>query len=199
MRPCLPLTVLALVISSGCAHRPLAPESAERMAHPAFVVRVAPTGEDMPGAVRFELAERLRAGLFQALPRKSPWTGRVDPLAVMNALQLLLVQDESSRPLDCASLRPLGADGVVDLEVRQWGLRRDPRKGDAVFAQLSGRVFLLEGGELWRGEVAVALPAPEGLTEDQRHALLAEAFGEMGRRTAARLSPESAAAQGSAP
>ena len=199
MRLSLPLTALVLLSASGCAHQPLAQASAARMAHPAFVVRVSPGGEAIQGTARFELAERLRAGLFQALPRKAPWTGRVDPLAVMNALQLLLVQDESSGPLDYGSLRPLGADGVVDLEVRRWGVRRDAKAGDAVFAELTGRVFLLEGGELWRGDVAVSLPAPDGLSEGERLALLAEAFGEVGRRTAARLSPESAQAQGSAP
>jgi hypothetical protein len=190
------LALLVLLVGPGCAHAPLTAETAARMQRPAFVVRVSPRGEDLEGVVRFELAERLRAGLFQSLPRKAPWTGRVDPLAVMNALQLLLVQDESSRPLDYASLRPLGADGVVDLEVKRWGLRRDVKAGDAVFAELAGRVFLLEGGELWSGTVAVSVPAPEGLSAAERRALLAEAFGELGLKTAARLSPEAAAAQG---
>ncbi|MBM4381659.1 MAG: hypothetical protein FJ086_20520 [Deltaproteobacteria bacterium] len=190
-----PTSLLPLLLLAGCAHRPLAPDAAARMRHPAFVVRVSPGGEGMEGVVRYELAERLRAGLFQSLPRKAPWTGRVDPLAVMNALQLLLVQDESTRPLDYANLRPLGADGVVELEVRRWGLRRDAKAGDAVYVEVEGRVFLLDGADLWRGTVAASLPAPGGLSDAQRRALLAEAFAEAGKRTAARLSPEAAAAQ----
>ena len=194
MRPST-FSTFVLIAGAGCAHAPLSAESASRMQHPAFVVRVSPAGEGLEGVVRFELAERLRAGLFQSLPRKAPWTGRVDPLAVMNALQLLLVQDESARPLEYANLRPLGADGVVDLEVRRWGLRRDAKTGDSVFAELEGRVFLLDGGGLWRGSLSISVPAAEGLTDGQRRALLSDAFGELGRRTAARLSPESAAAQ----
>ena len=199
MRPQPTLSALLLAVATGCAHAPLSPDAAARMAHPAFVVRVAPRGEGTEGVSRFELAERLRAGLFGALPRKMPWTGRVDPLSVMNALQLLLVHDESSRPLEYGTLRPLGADGVVELEVKRWGLARDAKRGDEIFAALAGRVFLLDGGELWRGDVVVSIPAPDGLSDGERRAVLVEAFGELGRRTAARLSPESAAAQSTAP
>jgi hypothetical protein len=194
MFPLRPVLVVPLALAAACAHAPLAQEEAQRMVHPAFVVRVAGKGEGLGGVPRYELAERLRAGLFQALPRKAPWTGRVDPLAVVRELQLLLVQDEADTEPDFGALRNVGADGVVDVKVERWG--RKPGKDKVppqVFAEGRARAFLLSGGTIWSGRVEVQLPAAEGLTEGEQRQLLLEAFTGAGTQVAAGLSPEAAA------
>ncbi len=92
---------------------------------------------------RFQVAERLRAGLVRDLPSRAPWTHLVPAVQVSSALETLLV-DHGDDPPDFDALRPLGADAVLELAVKDFGVRRSGGRVGA-WARISGHLFTLPG------------------------------------------------------
>jgi hypothetical protein len=173
------------VVLGGCAHHPLAGADLDRVARPAFVSRMVedagpraevfredssyrpklkrlePAEADRRLAAklskamtRFEISERLRAGTLAQLPRERPWTQTVDPARVATALESFLVEEVPATVPDFELLKPLGVDAVVELVIESYGMRSEHGQGFA-FVEGYGRMFFLEGAEIWRSRFRV--------------------------------------------
>jgi hypothetical protein len=101
------------------------------------------------GMTRFEISESLRAKVLALLPKEAPWTRTVDPASVARELQSFLVEEVPANEPDYELLRPLGADAVVEFVIEEYGMRsQDGRAGTYMVGY--GRMFFLDGGEVWR-------------------------------------------------
>jgi len=96
----------------------------------------------------FELRERLRVAMQGNLPASRPWTNVMPAVEVATALDALLVEDRSGE-LDYAALKQYGGDAVLELAVHEYGLRHRNGK-TTLYVKGQGRLFTLEGSELWR-------------------------------------------------
>lgn len=98
---------------------------------------------------RFELSDRLRASTAAKLPREQPWVNTVSAAAVATVLESFLVEEVPATSPDPHELRPLGVDAVVELVIESYGMRS--RGGHAgAYVRGHGRMFFLDGGEIWR-------------------------------------------------
>jgi hypothetical protein len=92
---------------------------------------------------RFQVSERLRAGLVRDLPPRPPWTQLVPAVDVASALETLLV-DTRDEPPDFGNLRGTHADAVLDLAVKDFGVvRRQGKVG--LYCTVAAQLFTLEG------------------------------------------------------
>ncbi|MFN0062813.1 MAG: hypothetical protein ACKVPX_09875 [Myxococcaceae bacterium] len=101
------------------------------------------------GVSRFEVSERVRAGALGGLPQVAPWTQSVPQASVHTAFESFLVEEVPAHPPDYAVLKSLGADAVVEIVVKDYGLRSEGGRAQ-VFVEGYGRMFLLGGGDIWR-------------------------------------------------
>jgi hypothetical protein len=103
------------------------------------------------GTSRFETSDRLRAVTYAHLPNDvRPWSNTVNPASVATRLESFLVEEiPPAVPPDYEVLKPLGADAVVEFVIQDYGLRSANGRAGAYVAGY-GRMFLLEGSELWR-------------------------------------------------
>ena len=183
----------AALCLGGCAHRPLSPDGLRQVHRPAFVSwiedgagpksrvfredpsyqgklkRLDPKEADRRLQVklakaisRFETSDRLRAVALANLPKEPPWTSAVDPAKVASALESFLVEQVPANPPDYELLKPLGADSVVVFVIEDFGLKS---AGGRAFAYVSGRgrMFILDGSELWRQSFRLEQPNQPGL------------------------------------
>jgi hypothetical protein len=172
--------LFASLVLVGCAHNRLSPGDLDRVDRPAFIARVEyeagpkanvfradgsyqeklkrldPAEADrrlmkklIAGMSRFEVSERLRSVAFNLLPSEQPWKARIDPAAVASVLQSFLVEEVPANPPDYELLRPLGADSVVEFVIQDYGMRSSNGRA-GVYLHGYGRMFLLDGGEIWR-------------------------------------------------
>ncbi len=164
----------------GCAHRPLRGAELDRVSRPAFISRIEegagprsrvfaedrsyepklqrldPREADrrlgvrlQQAMTRFEVAERLRATTTARLPEERPWTQSVDAVTVARALQSFLVEEVPANAPDYGLLSELGADSVVEFVIESYGMRSEGGRA-GVFLTGYGRMFTLDGDELWR-------------------------------------------------
>lgn len=178
MRILLLLTFAALGL--GCAHKPLAGAELDRVARPAFISRIVegagPRSEVFRGdstyaprlkrlepreadrrltvklqkaMSRFEIAERLRARTYSSLPAERPWTQSLDPARVAQVLQSFLVEEVPANAPDYQLVRELGADAVVEFVIEEYGIKSEDGVAGAYLLGY-GRLFTLDGNELWR-------------------------------------------------
>ena len=168
------------LLLSACAHRPLSAAALSEVSRPAFISRIeegaGPRSRVFSGdksyrprlerldpkeadrrlqvrlaqaMTRFEVAERLRATTTAKLPPERPWTHAVDAVRVARVLQSFLVEEVPANAPDYQLLGELGADSVVELVIESYGMRSKGGKG-GVFLEGYGRMFTLDGDELWR-------------------------------------------------
>jgi hypothetical protein len=105
--------------------------------------------EKLPGVSRFEVSEGLRSKVLALLPREAPWSNAVDPISVATALESFLVEEVPANAPDYELLRPYGADAVVEFVIEDYGMRSS--NGHAgTYVVGYGRMFMLDGGTLWR-------------------------------------------------
>lgn len=169
-----------LALTAACAHKPLAGSDLDTVGRPAFISRIeenaGPRSEVFrsdstygpklkrltakeadrrmalrlqKAMTRFEIAERLRATTASKLPAESPWTNSVDPTRVAATLQSFLVEEVPANPPDYQLMGELGADSVVEFVVEEYGVTSDDGKAYAYMLGY-GRLFTLDGRELWR-------------------------------------------------
>ena len=92
---------------------------------------------------RFQVAERLRAELMRDLASRPPWTQTVPAVEVASALETLLVEPKDEPP-DFEALRQTGADSVLDIAVKDFGVaRRNGKIG--LYAVVVAHLFTLPG------------------------------------------------------
>ena len=173
------IAALAL-LAAGCAHHQLTGADLDRVSSPAFISRIeegagprstvfrgddayAPRlkrldpkeadrrmSEKLKLAMsRFEIAERLRARTTSLLPQDQPWTHAVDPVRVAAVLQSFLVDEVPANAPDYQLVRDLGADSVVEFVIEEYGVRSEHGK-TGTYLLGYGRMFTLDGRELWR-------------------------------------------------
>lgn len=171
---------LVAVNGAGCAHQPLSGDELASISRPAFISRIeegagprsqvfrdddsyapklkrlAPKEADrrlgarmQEAMTRFEIAERLRATTAAALPDRRPWTHTVNPALVARTLQSFLVDEVPANQPDYQLVRELGADCVVEFVIEEYGMRSEDGKAGA-YVLGYGRMFTLDGHELWR-------------------------------------------------
>jgi hypothetical protein len=165
---------------TSCAHKPLRGPDLDRVERPAFISRIeegaGPRSEvfrkdssykarlkrldsreadrrltvKLTSAVtRFEVAERLRATTAARLQGAPPWSRTVDPARVARVLQSFLVDEVPANAPDYQRVSELGADSVVEFVIESYGMRSKGGKS-GVFVLGYGRMFTLDGRELWR-------------------------------------------------
>jgi len=175
----LALLAAALALAS-CAHQTLAAYDLDRVQRPAFLSWIeegaGPRAEvfrndeaykarlkklDPPEADRrlaaklvkqvnkFEITDRLRAGTLLSLPKEAPWTNSVDASKVASLYGSLLVEDLTATRPDPRELKQLGADAVVEFVIKSYGIRSAKGKAGA-YVEGEARMFLLDGGDIWR-------------------------------------------------
>jgi hypothetical protein len=168
------------LLTAACSHIPLSANDLNEVHRPAFIARVDenagpkaevfredstfrqklkrldPREADRRLAVklsqavtRFEVAERVRAGTFARISKERPWSDTVSAATVASALESFLVEDVPAHPPDYELLRPLGVDAVVEFVIEEYGMRSEDGKA-GVFAHGYGRMFRLDGGQIWR-------------------------------------------------
>lgn len=98
---------------------------------------------------RFEVSDRLRAGTLALLPKEVPWTQVVDAGKVGSLLESFLVEEVPASPPNFEELRQLGVDAVVEIQVREYGIRSERGRAGA-FVEGVARMFFLDGGDVWR-------------------------------------------------
>ena len=229
MRPLCSLVLISALFGAGCAHSPLTGAELAEVQRPAFISRIeegaGPRSEVFRGdgshaprlkrldpreadrrlelklqnaMSRFEIAERLRATTAAALPAEPPWTRAVDPARVAQVLQSFLVQEVPANPPDYQAVGELGADAIVEFVIESYGLRSEDGHAGAYLLGY-GRMFTLDGRELWRRNVRVdqlasGLPGMDPFEVAKRPELWREAMTSMldavARQFAADLSPE---------
>lgn len=176
----LALVALVFAPLIGCAHRQLSGAALDRVERPAFISRIVegagprsfvfredgtygdklkklePREADRrlevklgQGSSRFEISERLRAVTLAELPKERPWTHALDPVQVATALESFLVEEVPANAPDYELLRPLGADAIVEFVVQEYGMRSDEGRA-GIYVRGYGRMFKLDGGEIWR-------------------------------------------------
>jgi hypothetical protein len=176
----LPALLTFVLLSGACAHHQPSRSDLDRIGAPAFIARslqgagprslvfsqdssyvprlqkldVAEADRRfqrrlIKGMGRFEVAERLRAITLSLLPREAPWTDTVDPARVAEIYQTYLLEEEGGKPPDYSRVREIGADSVVEIVIEEYGMRS---AGGRAGGYLSGygRMFTLDGQELWR-------------------------------------------------
>jgi hypothetical protein len=111
----------------------------------------------------FEVEERFRAALLAKLPPSPPWTEVMSPVEVATALDALLVRDRTA-PIDLGALARAGADAVLLLQVREFGVHRVGQK-TGLFARGEGRLFKMDGTTLWKASLDLDDAAPASLAE----------------------------------
>ncbi len=172
--------VALVLAFTGCVRRTVSGRDLDRTARPAFISRIEEKAgprstvfqDDssygaklkrldrkeadrrlqvklVKGITRFEVSEGLRARTLAILPREAPWTNTVDPAQVASALESFLVEEVPANPPDYELLRPLGADAIVEFVVEDYGMRSDDGRAGA-YIEGYGRMFFLDGGEVWR-------------------------------------------------
>jgi hypothetical protein len=217
---------------AGCAHGNLEGSDLDRVQHPAFVSRVAdeagprvnvyrsdsaqaaklgttsPETADKkleeslrPALSRFEAAERLRSHVHAAIQTEKPWSQAVPPSQVASALETFLVQEVPGSPPDYGRLKPLGADSVVEFVIEEYGVRTE--KGvPQTWVKGTGRMFRLDGGELWHTgfsktstEAGLKPLDPSGLASDPRpfHEQMVAVLDSVSVQLARQLSPSNRA------
>jgi hypothetical protein len=170
----------ACLLASACSHIPLSSSDLNHVHRPALMARMpAAAGPmshvfrddsiyqarlkslDAPEAdrrlsvklsqamSRFEVGERLRAGTYSRISGGEPWNAAVSPATVASTFETFLVEDVPAHDPDYDLLRPLGADAVVEFVVEECGMRSKGGKAGA-YVRGYGRMFMLEGGEIWR-------------------------------------------------
>jgi hypothetical protein len=178
MRKVLPWLV-PLTLALGCSHVPLSAGDLSDVHRPAFIARVEeragarsnvfrgdksyrdklrhmePKEADRRLALklnqvlsRFEVAERIRAGTYLRIAGRPPWNDSVSAAQVATAFESFLVEDVPATAPDYELLRPLGADSIVEVVVEDYGLKSEDGHAWA-FARGYGRMFRLDGGEIW--------------------------------------------------
>jgi hypothetical protein len=186
------LLALVALATSACSHTQLSGADLDRVQRPAYVGRVAegagPKGEvnstdatsqaQLVGALngsvgRFEMSERLRSQVANALHTEKPWSSAVPAAQVASALETFLVERVPAVPPNYSLLKPTGADAVVELVIEDYGVRQE---GATVQTYLRGsaRMFLLaDGSDLWRtsfervaGAQGLAALDPSALAKD---------------------------------
>lgn len=176
----LPALLTFVLLSGACAHRQLSRSDLDRVGAPAFIARslqgagprslvfsqdssYAPRLQKLDvaeadrrfqrrlikGMGRFEVAERLRAITFSLLPREAPWTDAVDPAKVAEIYQTYLLEEEGGKPPDYSRVREIGADAVVEIVIEEYGMRSSGGRAGGYLSGY-GRMFTLDGQELWR-------------------------------------------------
>jgi hypothetical protein len=220
------LSLLGVVVAflSGCPkHKELSPSSLNDLRRLAVVVRVA--GEplvslaDSSGAVkpidqklssqqdatfgaalrkqvrRKEVQERLREAVLAKLPQTPPWSTSLPAIEVATALETLLI-DEGLKPLDYDALAARGADGVLQLEIAEWGLHaRQGRPG--LYVKGEGKLIKIDGGLVWGASLdfdELADPAAEAqdavaLRDGGFRDAIIGLVGKLSDRIAAQLNP----------
>jgi hypothetical protein len=100
----------------------------------------------------FELAERLRSALQQHLPEGPPFADVAPSAQVESVLGELLVADDTlQKEPNFEELRRIGVDGVLYVQVPDWGADNLPAGGLGMYLKGSGRLFTLPGDEtLWQ-------------------------------------------------
>lgn len=98
---------------------------------------------------RFAISERLRAVTLSHLPAEAPWNQTVSGALVAQALESFLVEEVPANAPDFQLLKPLGADAVVEFVVQDYGMRSEAGRAGA-YVRGFARMFMLEGGEIWR-------------------------------------------------
>ena len=217
---------------AGCAHGNLEGSDLDRVQHPAFVSRVADEAgprvnvyrsdsaqaatlgttspetadkklEDSlrPAMPKFEAAERLRSHVHAAIQTEKPWSQAIPPSQVASALETFLVQEVPGSPPDYARLKPLGADSVVEFVIEEYGVRTE--KGvPQTWVKGTGRMFRLDGGELWHTgfsktstEAGLKPLDPSGLASDPRpfHEQMVAVLDSVSVQLARQLSPSNRA------
>jgi hypothetical protein len=101
------------------------------------------------GMTRFQIADRLRAATSALLPKEPPWMHTVNPASVASALQSFLVEEVPANAPDYQLLKPLGADAIVEFVVTDYGMRSSRGRAGA-YIQGYGRMFFIDGPEIWR-------------------------------------------------
>ena len=175
----------AALCLAGCAHRQVSSGDLGRAQRPAFVSWIADSAgpksrvfrEDgtyesklkhldakeadrrlqvklARAITRFETSDRLRAVTLANLPKERPWTSAVDAAKVASALESFLVEEVPANPPDYELLKPLGADSVVEFVIEDYGMKSANGRAGAYVAGY-GRMFILEGSEVWRESFSV--------------------------------------------
>ncbi len=230
-------SVLTLGLA-GCAHANLEGSDLDQVKHPAFVSRVAdeagprvnvyrsdsaqasklggtsPADADKkleeslkPVLSRFEAAERLRSHVHAAIQTEKPWSQAVPPSQVASALETFLVQEVPGNAPDYGRLKPLGADSVVEFVIEEYGVRTE--KGvPQTWVRGTGRMFRLDGGEMWRTgfsgtstEAGLQPLDPAALASNPRpfHEQMVAVLDSVSVRLARQLSPTNRAGGGPTP
>jgi hypothetical protein len=183
--------VCGLVAFSCSVHVPLDHSGLSDVHRLAVVVRVlSKPGLDWPGALPegltkkamlqkvssamsdFELAERIRSSMQQHLPGTPPFNDVAPTVQVETVLgSLLVAEDKTVGPPSFQELQRINVDGVLYIEVDNWGVRPDaaeagPKPKPHYFLHGMGRLFTLPGDStLWRGQIDMQGP-DEGLSVD---------------------------------
>ncbi len=174
------LALCSVLLASGCVHKSLSGTSLDRVVRPAFISRIeegagpkalvfredASYGSKLKkleakeadrrlqvkltkGVSRFEISDGLRAKTLAQLPSERPWSQTVDPAAVATELSSFLVEEVPANAPDYELLRSLGADAVVEFVIEDYGMRSKNGRAGTYIAGY-GRLFFLDGGEVWR-------------------------------------------------
>jgi hypothetical protein len=98
---------------------------------------------------RFEVSDRLRAGAQARLSSQAPWSQAVDAAKVGTLLESFLVEELPASPPDFEELRQLGVDAVVEIQVKEYGIRSEGGRAGAYVAGVA-RMFFLGGADVWR-------------------------------------------------
>lgn len=170
------------------------------------------------GMTRFEISEGLRAETLSLLPREGPWTNTVDQAQVESLFESFLVDEVPANPPNYELLKSVGADAVVEFVVERYGMRSSGGRA-GTFIEGYGRMFFIDGGEIWRRSFSVdQLDAKAAHVDPFRvakepvrfrtelstliHAVavqFAKDLNPAGRRASAEVSTESPAAADEAP
>ena len=100
----------------------------------------------------FELAERLRSSLQQHLPEGPPFADVAPSAQVESVLGELLVADATlQKEPNFEELRRIGVDGVLYVQVPDWGADSLATGDLAMYVKGAGRLFTLPGDDtLWQ-------------------------------------------------
>lgn len=97
---------------------------------------------------RFEIADSLRSNTLAQLPKHSPWSEVVQPVAVARVLESFLVHEVPANAPDYERLAALGADTIMEIVVEEYGMRSEKGKA-GVYLVGFARMFRINGPELY--------------------------------------------------
>lgn len=174
-----------LLLGAACAHQSVSRSDLDRVAAPAFISRVQPGAGPrsdvfrkdasylprleklsvdeadrrfekklLKGMGRFEVSERLRATTFAQLPKDPPWTDAVAQAKVAEIFQTYLLEEQSGVVPDYSRVREVGADSVVEFVIEEYGMRSAKGRAGG-YLKGYGRMFTVDGRELWRREFKI--------------------------------------------